>query len=248
MSHAQGPRNRKLLRCSMRVLSRNCPGCAGPQPGSRYGQVVRCLLGGRRRATVRRQPVVANSKGGRGRRYGAWAVVSCWGCSPRDETVFAAALRLRAVIHAAGSVQHHITDACWQRRIQASALPVAEYAVVAVLFAAKQARCLRADYRKQPIACRWPTDVDDDGELVRLRPDLLWPARPDGGCGGPCPRTSPTTSPPLRSRRRPRRTLPVPRAVADVEVHLPAASLPGRHLHGCPRRSRGVTTAWPVRV
>ncbi|MEV4558119.1 hydroxyacid dehydrogenase [Kitasatospora sp. NPDC049285] len=81
-------------------------------------------------------------------------LVTSWGCPPLDEAVLAAAPRLRAVIHAAGSVKHHVTDACWQRGLQvtsaawANALPVAEYTVAAVLFANKQLLRLAADYRE----------------------------------------------------------------------------------------------------
>ena len=47
-------------------------------------------------------------------------------------------------MHAAGSVKHHITEACWERGIAvtsaaaANALPVAEYTLAAILFAGKQ--------------------------------------------------------------------------------------------------------------
>ncbi|MFG2846989.1 hydroxyacid dehydrogenase [Kitasatospora sp. NPDC048296] len=84
----------------------------------------------------------------------AEVIVSSWGCPPLDRAVLDAAPRLRAVIHAAGSVKHHITDACWERGIQvasaawANALPVAEYTVAAVLFANKQVLRSSADYRE----------------------------------------------------------------------------------------------------
>ncbi|MFC5639848.1 hydroxyacid dehydrogenase [Kitasatospora cinereorecta] len=84
----------------------------------------------------------------------AEVIVTSWGCPPIDEAVLAAAPRLRAVIHAAGSVKHHITDACWERGLQvtsaawANALPVAEYTVAAVLFANKQVLRLAADFRE----------------------------------------------------------------------------------------------------
>ncbi|WP_406210777.1 hydroxyacid dehydrogenase [Kitasatospora sp. NBC_01560] len=81
-------------------------------------------------------------------------IISCWGCPPLDATTLAAAPALRAVIHAAGSVKHHITDACWDRGITvssaawANALPVAEYTVAAVLLANKRILQLGADYRR----------------------------------------------------------------------------------------------------
>ncbi|MDA5282518.1 hydroxyacid dehydrogenase [Streptomyces sp. Isolate_45] len=92
---------------------------------------------------------------------GAEVIISSWGCPPLDETVLAAAPRLRAVIHAAGSVKHHITDACWQRGIQvtsaawANALPVAEYTVATVLAANKQLLRIREDYRDRRAPYDW---------------------------------------------------------------------------------------------
>ncbi|WP_184925431.1 hydroxyacid dehydrogenase [Kitasatospora gansuensis] len=92
----------------------------------------------------------------------AEVIVSSWGCPPLDDTVLAAAPRLRAVIHAAGSVKHHITDACWQRGIRvasaawANALPVAEYTVGAILFANKQVLRLSAEYRERRAPYDWP--------------------------------------------------------------------------------------------
>ena len=52
--------------------------------------------------------------------------------------------RLRYVLHAAGSVKHHIGDACWERGIQvssaadANAIPVAEYTVAMIILANKR--------------------------------------------------------------------------------------------------------------
>ncbi|MFI2641882.1 hydroxyacid dehydrogenase [Streptomyces sp. NPDC018610] len=80
-------------------------------------------------------------------------IVSSWGCPPLDEEVLTRAPALRAVIHAAGSVKHHITDACWRRGIQvtsaawANALPVAEYTVAVILLANKELLRIREDYR-----------------------------------------------------------------------------------------------------
>lgn len=103
----------------------------------------------------------------------AEVIVSCWGCPPLDEAVLAAAPRLRAVIHAAGSVKHHITEACWQRGIQvtsaawANALPVAEYTVAAVLLANKRLLDLRADYRRLRAPHDWQAAYADAGNYRR---------------------------------------------------------------------------------
>ncbi|MBO1418255.1 hydroxyacid dehydrogenase [Streptomyces sp. FH025] len=91
----------------------------------------------------------------------AEVVITGWGCPPLDEAVLAAAPRLRAVVHAAGSVKHHVTDACWRRGVQvtsaawANALPVAEYTVAAVLLANKRILCLREEYRRRRTAYDW---------------------------------------------------------------------------------------------
>lgn len=74
----------------------------------------------------------------------AEVLFTCWGATPLTAEVLTAAPRLRAVVHAAGSVKHHITDACWERGIAvtsaagANALPVAEFTLAAILFANKR--------------------------------------------------------------------------------------------------------------
>ncbi|MFD7258180.1 hydroxyacid dehydrogenase [Streptomyces sp. NPDC059874] len=76
-----------------------------------------------------------------------------WGAPAVDADVLAAAPRLKAVVHAAGSVKHFVTDACWERGIivssaaQANSLPVAEYTVAMVLLSNKRVLQLRDEYR-----------------------------------------------------------------------------------------------------
>lgn len=71
-------------------------------------------------------------------------LVTGWGCPPIDVAALAAAPRLRAVVHTAGSVRGHITQECWERGIEvssaaaANALPVAEYTVAMILLTGKQ--------------------------------------------------------------------------------------------------------------
>ncbi|MGY0020696.1 hydroxyacid dehydrogenase [Streptomyces sp. YJ-C3] len=70
-------------------------------------------------------------------------LVTGWGCPRLDADVLAAAPRLKAVVHAAGSVRGHVTDACWERGIEvtsaaaANALPVAEYTLAMLLLHGK---------------------------------------------------------------------------------------------------------------
>ncbi|WP_405749742.1 hydroxyacid dehydrogenase [Streptomyces sp. NBC_01411] len=71
-------------------------------------------------------------------------LVTGWGCPPLTAEVLARAPRLRAVVHAAGSVKHHVTAACWERGIAvssaaaANAVPVAEYTVAMIVLANKR--------------------------------------------------------------------------------------------------------------
>lgn len=71
-------------------------------------------------------------------------LVTGWGCPPVDAAALAAAPRLRAVVHTAGSVRGHITPQCWERGIEvssaaaANALPVAEYTVAMILLSGKR--------------------------------------------------------------------------------------------------------------
>ncbi|MEU9862628.1 hydroxyacid dehydrogenase [Streptomyces sp. NPDC047971] len=86
-------------------------------------------------------------------------LLTCWGAPPLTAAVLDRAPRLRAVVHAAGSVKHHITDACWERGLAvtstaaANALPVAEYTLATILFAGK---------RILPSALRYGTVRADD--------------------------------------------------------------------------------------
>ncbi|CCK25344.1 2-hydroxyacid family dehydrogenase [Streptomyces davaonensis JCM 4913] len=85
-----------------------------------------------------------------------------WGAPLLTEEALTLMPRLRAVVHAAGSVKHHVTDAVWRRGIAvssaaaANALPVAEFTLAAILFAGKRV-----------------LDVAHTYAATRTRPDLL---------------------------------------------------------------------------
>lgn len=70
-------------------------------------------------------------------------LITGWGCPHIDEAVLAAAPRLRAILHAAGSVKGLTSPAVWERGITvssaagANALPVAEYTLAMILLAGK---------------------------------------------------------------------------------------------------------------
>ena len=83
----------------------------------------------------------------------AEVLLTCWGAPTIDADVLTAMPRMRAVVHAAGSVKNLITDACWDRGIavstcaDANALPVAEFTVAMIVLAAKRVFAVRDDMR-----------------------------------------------------------------------------------------------------
>ncbi|SCE11985.1 Phosphoglycerate dehydrogenase [Streptomyces sp. ScaeMP-e83] len=104
---------------------------------------------------------------------GAELLITCWGVPQLTAEVLAAAPRLRAVVHAAGSVKHHITPACWERGIQvtsaagANALPVAEYTLAAILFAGKNVLGAAHRYRQLRAPHDWRAELDGHGNYRR---------------------------------------------------------------------------------
>ncbi|MGQ4448256.1 hydroxyacid dehydrogenase [Streptomyces griseus] len=100
-------------------------------------------------------------------------LITSWGCPPLDEAVLARMPELKAVVHAAGSVKHHVTDACWDRGIlvstaaAANAVPVAEYTLAAVLFANKRVREIGGLYREHRDALDWAARYPDLGNYRR---------------------------------------------------------------------------------
>src|SRR5262245_54481369 len=92
-----------------------------------------------------------------------------WGCPPIDALVLARSPRLGAVLHAAGTMTMHVTDACWQRGIlvtsaaAANAKPVAEYTLAAILFANKKLFRLQQRYREVRAFHWWPAEAPDLG-------------------------------------------------------------------------------------
>ncbi|MFD5555094.1 hydroxyacid dehydrogenase [Streptomyces sp. NPDC127068] len=96
----------------------------------------------------------------------AEALLTGWECPPLDARALELMPRLRTVVHAAGSVKHHITDACWQRGITvasaagANAVPVAEYTVAMVLLAGKGVLPAAAAYRAKRT---WISPIDTIG-------------------------------------------------------------------------------------
>ncbi|MFC4606520.1 hydroxyacid dehydrogenase [Streptomyces maoxianensis] len=103
----------------------------------------------------------------------AEVLLTCWGAPPLTAEVLARAPRLRAVVHAAGSVKHHITDACWDRGITvasaaaANALPVAEFTLAAILFAGKHVLRSAQRYERLRTDHDWSREFDSAGNYRR---------------------------------------------------------------------------------
>ncbi|MEV5675653.1 hydroxyacid dehydrogenase [Streptomyces sp. NPDC052179] len=100
-------------------------------------------------------------------------LITSWGCPPLDDAVLARMPALKAVVHAAGSVKHHVTDACWDRGLlvstaaAANAVPVAEYTVAAILFANKRVLEIGGLYREHRETLDWAAHYPGFGNYRR---------------------------------------------------------------------------------
>ena len=85
---------------------------------------------------------------------GAEVLLTGWGCPPLTGEALEKMPALRAVVHAAGSVKGHVTEAAWERGLIVSsaadvnALPVAEFTLAAILLANKRVLPLAHAYRE----------------------------------------------------------------------------------------------------
>jgi phosphoglycerate dehydrogenase-like enzyme len=101
-------------------------------------------------------------------------LLSSWGCPPIDAHVLARAPRLRAIVHAAGTVKQHVTDACWERGLlvtaaaAANAVPVAEYTLAAILFANKKVLRLQQRYHELRSFRWWPAEFRGLGNFNKV--------------------------------------------------------------------------------
>ncbi|MFE0179007.1 hydroxyacid dehydrogenase [Streptomyces sp. NPDC059002] len=95
-------------------------------------------------------------------------LVTGWECPPLTADVLTHAPRLRAVVHAAGSVKPMVTEAVWDRGIlvssaaDANADPVVAFTLAAITFAAKGALPTAAHY-----AAGWPSFTARTGADAR---------------------------------------------------------------------------------
>ena len=96
-------------------------------------------------------------------------LITGWGCPPLDAAALDAAPRLRAVVHTAGTVRHHITPACWDRGLAvssaaaANAVPVAEYTLAMILLANKRVLDTARVYRTERRRVDWNERHPDAG-------------------------------------------------------------------------------------
>lgn len=92
-----------------------------------------------------------------------------WGAPGVDAEVLARAPKLRAIVHAAGTVKLHLSDACWERGLlitsaaAANAVPVAEFTLAAILFANKFVLQIRERYRQTRDFRWWPLEFPQLG-------------------------------------------------------------------------------------
>ncbi|MFB8026712.1 hydroxyacid dehydrogenase [Streptomyces sp. NPDC056465] len=104
---------------------------------------------------------------------GTEVLVTGWGCPPIHAGVLAEAPALRAVVHTAGTVRGHVTEACWERGIEvssaaaANALPVAEYTLAMILLSGKRVLERARDYRATRLRDAWLATPPDVGNYRR---------------------------------------------------------------------------------
>jgi phosphoglycerate dehydrogenase-like enzyme len=93
---------------------------------------------------------------------GAQVLLTGWGCPRLDADMLGHAPHLRLVAHAASSVKTIVSDALWVRGIDvvtaaaANAVPVAEFALAAILFANKGVFKVREQYKAERAPSRYP--------------------------------------------------------------------------------------------
>jgi len=101
-------------------------------------------------------------------------LLTSWGCPPVDAQVLARAPRLRAIVHAAGTVKLHLGAACWERGLlvtaaaAANAVPVAEFTLAAILFANKRVLRLQRRYGETREFRWWATEFPGLGNFRKL--------------------------------------------------------------------------------
>jgi phosphoglycerate dehydrogenase-like enzyme len=105
---------------------------------------------------------------------GAEVLLGHWGCPPLDEPFLDRMPDLRLFAYAAGTVKEIVTPAVWARDITvtsgaaANAVPVAEYALAAILFANKGVFASRERLRDDAVRIRRPRPVGNLDKRVGI--------------------------------------------------------------------------------
>jgi len=103
----------------------------------------------------------------------AEVILSSWGGPPLDALALAGAPRLRALVHAAGSVKPYVTEPAWRRGILVSsaaavnAIPVAEYTLAMILLANKKAHRMARTYRERRTRLDLLEDFPEAGNYAK---------------------------------------------------------------------------------
>ncbi|MBO0804421.1 MAG: hydroxyacid dehydrogenase, partial [Nocardiopsaceae bacterium] len=93
---------------------------------------------------------------------GAEILLTGWGAPRVDRAALEAMPRLRAVVHAAGTVKPHVAPEVFERGVlvtsaaEANAIPVAEFTFAAIVFAAKRVPAAARAYRELRDRTAWP--------------------------------------------------------------------------------------------
>lgn len=96
-------------------------------------------------------------------------LITSWGCPRLDAAALGRLPRLRAVVHAAGSVKHLVTPELWQANVRLTsgaalnARPVAEFTLAAVLWAGKHVLPLAERFRVERTASDLTVDTTIPG-------------------------------------------------------------------------------------
>ncbi|WP_370617008.1 hydroxyacid dehydrogenase [Mumia sp. Pv 4-285] len=96
-------------------------------------------------------------------------LVTAWGCPAIDDVALARLPRLRAVVHAAGSVKHIVGTGAWDRGLRVTsgaalnARPVAEFTLAAVVWAGKKVLPLTDRFSAQRRTLELPSDSSIPG-------------------------------------------------------------------------------------
>jgi phosphoglycerate dehydrogenase-like enzyme len=94
----------------------------------------------------------------------AEVLLTCWGAPTVDAKALADAPRLRAIVHAAGTIKSLVGPECWERGIvvssgaDANAVPVAEYALSMILLTGKRVFDAAHDYHRAGARPAKPSD------------------------------------------------------------------------------------------